>query len=143
MLGGILLTVILLRLWPKNIEQTQVEIAGQRLSVLVADDALEQYQGLSDRESLYPYGGMLFVFNSTSPRTFVMRRMRFPLDIIWVDGDKIVDVASNLPPEFDRSEVELTRYSGQAPADKVLEVPAGFADTYRIKAGDKISIIRQ
>ena len=139
-LGVILLTVITLRFWPKSDRPAVIEVGGQKLSVLVADSFAEHYQGLSDRDTLEPYHGMIFLFDTKKTRTFVMRRMRFSLDIIWIDDTTIVDIASNLPPEPNIPESQLTLYTGKSPADKVLEVPAGFAERYGIKIGDRIVI---
>jgi uncharacterized membrane protein (UPF0127 family) len=142
-LGIIVIVCIGLRYWPHKIslKHTMIELSGQQLSVLIADTLPTQIEGLSDRDTIKPYDGMLFLFKDKTSQTFVMRRMRFPLDMLWIDGDTIVDVAPNLPLEPEHSEAELNRYTGRSPADKVLELPAGFIDKYQVKIGDKISTI--
>jgi uncharacterized membrane protein (UPF0127 family) len=140
-LGIIVVAGIAVQFWPHPYKQVTIELAHQQLSLLVADTMQKQVEGLSDRDTIKPYDGMIFLFGTQGNQTFVMRRMRFPLDILWIDGDTIVDIAPNLPTEPTHSDEELIRYAGRAPADKVLEVPAGFADKYGIKIGDKISVI--
>lgn len=137
-LGVVVVVCIILRLWPKEKQSMAIELGGQTLSVLVANTIPEQIQGLSDRDTIHPHDGMLFIFGDKQFRTMVMRRMRFSIDILWIEGDIIVDVIANLPPESDRIETELTRYTGRSLADKVLELPAGFVDKYGIKIGDRI-----
>jgi uncharacterized membrane protein (UPF0127 family) len=122
--------------------ETRVIIGGKELSVLVADNPAKQVQGLSDRASVAPYDGMLFIFPDRNYRAFVMRRMHFALDIIWIDRETVVDISPELPPEDGISEERLTRYGPKMPVDKVLEVPAGFVQRNGIKVGDSVRILR-
>ena len=76
---------------------------------------------------------MLFPFDNKQNHTFVMRDMMFPLDIIWIDENKIVKIDKNLPPEgHDFKKL----YSSNQPVNNVLEVNAGFTDKKNIKVGD-------
>ena len=70
----------------------------------------------------------------------VMRDMHFPLDIIWLDGNKIIDIAPNLPPEPGLAEEQLTIYRSRAASTLVLELPAGFMERTSLKIGDVIEI---
>jgi uncharacterized membrane protein (UPF0127 family) len=72
----------------------------------------------------------------------VMRDMNFPLDIIWLDGFTIVDMAPNLQPEKGRTEEDLTPYFARLPSTLVLEVPTGFITQNKLKIGDRIEIIK-
>ena len=122
--------------WPS----ATVQIGGQTLSVLVADNYQHQVEGWSNKNNMGKFQGMLFVFSDSSDHTMVMRDMRFPLDIVWIDGTKIVDVAPNLALEPGKTESELTPYSSRAPANIVLELPAGFAQKYGVRVGDSVVI---
>lgn len=108
-----------------------------KIKVEIADEALEQWQGLSDRKKLNKNNGMLFIFTDKKIRTFVMRRMNFPLDIIFINDDKIINIQKNLKPE---GKITINKYSSLEPVNYVLEVNAGFTDKYKIKAGDKIKL---
>ena len=46
-------------------------------------------QGLSERQSLAEDKGMLFLFEKPDHYAFWMKGMEFPLDIIFINGDKI------------------------------------------------------
>jgi len=117
-----------------------VRINNTVASVELADEASEQWQGLSDRESLGEQDGMLFVFPDMQKRTFVMRRMHFPLDIIWIRDNKIVGIAKNLAPE---GENPKEFYSSPERVNYVLEVNGGFCDKQGIEVGDVVEINNQ
>ncbi len=112
-------------------------INGHAIQVEVADEQAEWIQGLSDREALGRERGMLFIFPASSQHIFVMRRMHFPLDMIWIDGDTIKGIAENLPPE---GENPVERYYSTGLVDKVLEVNGGLSSQLGFKTGDKVEI---
>lgn len=101
----------------------------------VADTPDERYVGLSRHDSLGEDEGMLFVFDDETERTFVMRDMDFPIDVIFVDGDGRITTIYEAPVE---DGFPLTRYRGRA--RWVLEVRYGYAEENGISAGDRVSI---
>lgn len=124
------------RWWPK----AEVQIGGQKIKVLLADTYQHRLKGWSDRKDMGRYGGMLFVFPNRGQHAMVMRRMNFPLDIVWLDGLTVVDMAPSVLPEPGRAESQLTLYFARLPSTLVLELPAGFTQKYGVKIGDKITI---
>ena len=76
-----------------------VRIGGKATySVDMAVTDAERQQGLSGREFMAQDAGMLFVFEGEQPRQFWMKDMRFPLDIIWIDGQcRLVGVSADVP----------------------------------------------
>ncbi len=116
---------------------------SKKFKVEIADTPDLRYQGLSNREGLCEDCGMLFKFDNKKVRTFVMRNMNFPIDIIWIDDDrrnggasKIIGISKNLPPE---GADYKNFYKSDGPANYVLEINAGLSDKYNFKAGDLIS----
>jgi hypothetical protein len=101
----------------------------------VADTFPKQYTGLSDTSTLDPGRGMLFVFDGEGDRTFVMRDMSFPLDMVFVDADGTITTIHHAPVE---SSGDLTQYSGRA--KYVLEVPMGYTNRTGVEAGDRVRI---
>ncbi|MFC7009293.1 DUF192 domain-containing protein [Halalkalicoccus salilacus] len=101
----------------------------------VADGPEERYTGLSDHESLGEDEGMLFVFENEDERSFVMRNMDFPIDIVFVDADGRITTIHEAPTE-DGS--DLTSYRGEA--KWVLEVNRGYTDEHGIEEGDRVEI---
>ena len=106
----------------------------------MAETDAEIELGLSYRESLPADTGMLFQlgYGDTYPRVW-MKGMEFPLDIIWIDKWKVVDIHHNVPNEpLDTPEEELPLYIPASPVDMVLEVNAGYAKEHDIQVGDNL-----
>ncbi len=72
--------------------QTVLLINNHKISAEVADNQAEQARGLSNRDSLAPDAGMLFVFEQPGRPGFWMKDMLFNLDIIWIDGAKKLSI---------------------------------------------------
>lgn len=104
-----------------------------RVNATVADDPDERYTGLSETESLGPDEGMLFVYDETGDRTFVMRDMDFPLDMVFVHGNGTITQIHHAPVEDDPLK---TRYTGRA--KWVLEVNQGWTTDHGVRVGDQI-----
>lgn len=100
----------------------------------------ERTRGLSGRPSLNIHAGMLFVYDDDGPRTFWMPDMHFPLDMVWIRADCIVDgVTDHVPnplPETPRD--ELPRYPSTGPVRFVLEINAGQAELNNITPGSPV-----
>ncbi len=114
-----------------------VGINNQVINVEIASSPEQQYIGLSNRDSICADCGMLFVFRDLDEREFVMRDMKFPLDIIFIAKGKIINIAEKLAPEGHET---IYIYKSLAPADMVLEVNSGYTEKYGIKPGDNIKI---
>lgn len=124
--------------WPKAV----IKINEQELKVLVADTADHRYRGWSGKKDMGSYDGMLFVYPNLGQHTMVMRKMNFPLDIIWLKNLQIIDIAPNVMPENKNTEAEYAPYFARTDSNLVLEMPAGFALENNLKIGDKIEILK-
>lgn len=114
-----------------------IQLGDAKIAVEVADTDKERTQGLSGRPSLPRDRGMLFVFSSKNRYSFWMKEMKFPLDFIWIDKDKVVDLTPNVPyPKNGESPVSIIP---KVPVDKVLEVNAGVIDSSQVKIGDQLA----
>lgn len=114
---------------------TSVKIGNTTIKVEWADTQSARIKGLSGRTSLGNNEGMLFIFPEKSVQKFWMKEMKFPLDIIWIDGERIAGIVYGAEPEADN---QPTIYSSPEPVDKVLEVNAGTALAKGMKVGDVI-----
>ena len=112
-----------------------LEIGSQSFEVEIADNALVQARGLSGRDSLPENRGMFFIFPDLGKRSFWMVGMKFPLDIIWIKGDRVVGFSENLPPAI---ALNTELYSSPESVNKVLEINAGLVKKLNIREGDKI-----
>lgn len=104
------------------------------ISIEIADDENERVRGLMYRSILPDSCGMLFIFENSETRSFWMKNTHIPLDIIYIsDQFRLVSIQKNTLPF---SEAPLL---SEGPARYVVEVNAGFTDTYKI--GKDYSII--
>jgi len=124
-----------------KIPTAQISFSKIKIIAEVADTPEKRELGLSFRGSLDENTGMLFVFESPNIAFFWMKDMNFPLDIIWIMDNKVIDIDKNVPtPKEGAALNQLPKYS---PTDKInyaLEVNAGFTDKNKIKAGDEVKI---
>ena len=116
-----------------------VLINNCQLKVEVADTPFKRSQGLSYRESLPADHGMLFVFEDYVNVGFWMKDMQFPLDIIWLQDDNIIDITENVPVPQEND--PLKSYHASGPVNYVIEVNAGWVKENNIKLDDKIQVI--
>ena len=80
-------------------------------AVEIADTEDTKSQGLSGRTSMAKNKGMLFIFNESSYKYFWMKGMNFPLDFVWINGKKIVDIKKNVPKPDSRDLNTLTTFT--------------------------------
>lgn len=118
-------------------EYKNIEIKGYNIKAEIASNNWRQHQGLSNRDGLCADCGMLFIFPDKQIREFVMRDMKFPLDIIFILDDKIINMAENLAPEGANP---VNIYTSTVPVNNVLELTAGYAQKNGIKVGDTVNI---
>ncbi len=117
-----------------------VQIGNSTLTVDVASTPEAQHQGLGGRASLGPNEGMLFTFPSADLYGFWMKDMRFPLDFVWIAGNRIVGFEQNVDPQIGATDAELRNYYPSSPVDKVLELSAGRVQSLGVQVGDTVSI---
>ncbi|GIW07212.1 MAG: hypothetical protein KatS3mg060_2017 [Dehalococcoidia bacterium] len=122
---------------PYAIVQVGDAVVWARLAI-TAD---ERTRGLSGTERLEPNEGMLFVYTVKGRHPFWMRGMLFPIDMIWIDTNQVVDVKPDRPiPGPNQTEIDLPIYSPNADANYVLEVNAGWAAANNVTAGTPVTI---
>ncbi|WP_423751098.1 DUF192 domain-containing protein [Salinirarus marinus] len=116
------------------VDENGTELAA--VQVRVADTLAKRYTGLSDTESLDDGEGMLFVHDSEGTHAYVMRKMDFPLDIVFVDASGTVTAVHHAPlPAGDGG---LKRYRGRG--KYVVEVPMGYTNETGIDVGDRMVV---
>jgi len=98
----------------------KVTIDSRAFNLTVADTASERAKGLSDIKALNISEGMLFVFDQKENLDFWMKDTLIPLQIIFIDGCKVVDV-QEMSVESDLAN-PASHYISQLPADKAIEL---------------------
>jgi hypothetical protein len=104
------------------------------IDIEIADTDSARQRGMMQREG-FPNdrSGMLFPFEKEEPQSFWMSNTPVALDIIFASADsQIVNIAKYTTP------FSSENYRSGDPAQYVVEVPAGFADSHGILEGDRI-----
>lgn len=117
-----------------------VKINNISIIVEVADTDDKRRQGLSNKPSLQPHHGMLFMFDKPQPVRFWMKDMLFGLDMIWIRDRKIVEISKNVPAPSATNGVPIEVQPAEN-VEWVVEVPAGYTDANSIKVGDSIELL--
>lgn len=140
LIGIFISLLIIVRCFNKQDNNLQkIRINNKEIQVEIADTPELRFQGLSGRKSLPENHGMLFVFENYKIPTFVMRGMKFSLDIIWIKDNKVIGCAENLPISIYNSDLET--YSPPEKINYVVEVRAGFCEKNRIRIGNLVNLL--
>jgi uncharacterized protein len=115
-----------------------VTINNHAFEVSVASSQKELEIGLSETKSLSENQGMIFLFEKPDYYSFWMKNMKFPIDIIYINQDKIVTIKDNVAPPKDNNEIPAI-YTSDEPSNRVLEIQAGLSKKYNFKKGDKVT----
>lgn len=115
-------------------------IGNKTYSLIVAKTEADRELGLSKKSSLNANTGMLFVFEEKGIHKFWMKDMRFPIDIIFINDNKVVDFVENAAsPAAGQSAVTLPIYSPSESINYVLEVNANEISKNKFKRGDSVT----
>lgn len=119
----------------KTTRYTKVRVSNFTVNAEIADTSLTQAKGLMGRKSLAENEGMLFLFDTEDYYGFWMFNMSIPIDIIFMDKNKIVvDILQNAQP----CGLSCESYAPKEKAMYALEVKANFTERHGVKIGSKI-----
>ena len=114
------------------------EINGKRFTIELADTPELRERGLMFRRELATDAGMLFIHDDMGPIAYWMKNTYIPLDILYFDNEKkLVSAQLNVLPCGEQ--IQCPIYPSAGPAQYVLEVNAGLAETLQLKPGDALS----
>ena len=106
----------------------------QAFSVEMATTDEEKQTGLMYRKELADGKGMLFDFNPEQQVSMWMKNTYVSLDMIFIRADgRILRIAENTEP------LSTKIIPSRGPTRAVLEVPAGTAQKYGIRPGDRVA----
>ena len=112
---------------------------GQVVRLKLAVSAEEKARGLGGIKSMPDFDGMLFIYNEPQQVDFWMYNMNFPLDIVYLDGNKqVLEINEKQLPCASAEECPSI-LSGSTDVKFVVEVPAGQADKYMIVENAKLA----
>jgi hypothetical protein len=120
-------------------ETGYVYFKDEQFKVQLAVTTAQHNQGLSGQTG-FDVGvvGMLFTFPSLDERSFWMKGMLFPIDVIWLNQGRVIGMAQNVPI-LDKMG-EITRFNSNGPADAILELKEGFIAQKGVKIGDRFEL---
>ena len=112
-----------------QVKEIKINASGITLEAFYATGFMERYRGLSGKEG----SSMLMRFPFTWVHGIVMRGMKYPLDVYWLDGDlKVTSINRDFSVGSRKTHSHISKY--------VLETPAGMLPD--LKKGDTISVKR-
>ena len=116
-----------------NDQQQSIRLHGHSYHMSVMRTSDELQRGLSGTESLAADHAMLFVFPRDDKWSIWMKDMNYPIDIIWLDGDRnVVYLVKNAQP----SSYPDTQFKPDQNARYVIELPSGTIEQTGITIGD-------
>ncbi len=114
------------------------EVNGKRFNIEVADTPELRERGLMFRRELAADAGMLFIHDDMDPIAYWMKNTYIPLDILYFDNQmKLVSAQLNVLPCGDQAQCPI--YPSTGPAQYVLEINAGLAESLKLKPGDTLN----
>ena len=117
--------------------KAKVTVKGFELNADIPTTSELMAKGLAVKNQLKENEAMLFVFEESAKRSFWMKDMKFPIDIIWLDSDgNVVHIEQNLQPCV--SVLICTSYSPNIESQYVLETVAGFTQRHNVSVGTDI-----
>ena len=113
---------------------------GKKITVETMTRQAEMARGMMFRDSLSKDRGMLFIHANAATVPYFMYQVRIPLDILWLDRNKIiVEIAPDTPPCNDgRQASQCPKYGGHTMSQFVLELGAGEVKKNGLKLGDRL-----
>lgn len=129
---------------PTGLPTTMVILSNaqhrQTFKVEIATTTIDQAKGLSGRLNMAQDHGMLFVFKPASKPDFWMKDMEFPLDMVWIKDNRIIQVSRNLSiPQTGQTADQLPLYSPPDDVDYVIELNGNAAKDFAV--GDRVDVV--
>lgn len=114
-----------------HLRTTTVTVNMSTITVRVAETPKERQQGLSGTPPLGPNDGMLFIFQRPGADGIWMKDMNYPIDIVWLDNDKLVihQVEGVSPDTYPKV------FYSPTPANYVVELPSGYLAAHHVMTG--------
>lgn len=113
----------------------RVQIQNKPYTLFVADTEEKKNKGLSGIVSLKDNQGMIFIFEKPDFYYFWMKDMRFPLDFIFLNENKVVDTITDISPK-----IYPATFTSSKKANKIIEFNAGEIKKLKLERGDFIKL---
>lgn len=117
-----------------------IQLGDQTLQVQVPTSLRTQELGLGGRYTMRETEGMYWDLSTTLQPAFWMKGMRFPLDFIWLDGGKVVEVTTDVQPLSGPDQADPPVLRPAEVVDGVIEVVGGFVNRHDVHVGDAVVV---
>ncbi|NOZ20361.1 MAG: DUF192 domain-containing protein [Planctomycetes bacterium] len=111
-----------------------IQVGGKELKVEVVNTPETRRLGLSNRKTIPPDQGMLFVYPDDEYQSFWMKNTYVPLSIAFIRSDGWITQIEDMAPET------LLSHRSKVRVAFVLEVPQGWFGRNGVKLGDTVEI---
>lgn len=122
----------------KEVDKKSILLKGEKINIELANTDYLRTLGLSYRTSLCENCGMLFLFDDYNNHPFWMNEMNFPLDIIYLRDNKVVEIYQSVPI---KTNDKTTQVHPEKEANGVLELNPGWSKTHNLQIGDNLDIL--
>jgi uncharacterized membrane protein (UPF0127 family) len=143
--AGVALALVLSGCGPKavTLDEYQTTVVtfpnGKHVRAEMMLKDMDLMRGMMFRDSIAPDRGMLFYHPQSGKYSYWMYQVRIPLDIIWMNRDRlIVEISAETPPCKSKVASQCPTYGGHFDALYVLELGGGMAAKYRLRVGDLV-----
>lgn len=122
-----------------EVSKATAKVGNKTYKLILAKTDSEKVKGLSERDSLPKDQGMLFIFKDKAEYGFWMKNMKFPIDILYISDNKIVEIVENAPaPDKNTSPSNLPVYKPAEAVNYVLELNANEVKENKVKKGESV-----
>jgi uncharacterized membrane protein (UPF0127 family) len=140
-LGGIITYFGYIFIYKINISDNQIKVVINQkeyiLSIAKTDE--ERSRGLAKFDTIKENEGMLFIFDVPGRYSFYMKDMKFNIDIIFLDQNKIVvDLYKNVKFQDYKNPYDYEAYKPNFNSKYTIELKEGEVEKNGIKIGDYI-----
>ncbi|MBN2405946.1 MAG: DUF192 domain-containing protein [Coriobacteriia bacterium] len=113
-----------------GLRREEATLGTHELQVWVAETPAERSEGLNGFDELAGDEGMLFVYPDADIRTFGIKDVTFPLDVVFIAEDgRVSAIESLVPGKSDR------RVQSPSPSRYVVEVSQGWCASNGVGVG--------
>ena len=113
---------------------------GKIFKLESAETSFQQSLGMMQRGRLGKRRGMIFPRNETANGSVYMFNCLEPLDLLFLDDSKVVDIIHAAPVCSEEESVLCPRYSTVEPFNAWVELRAGTLERQGVEAGDVVEL---
>ena len=114
---------------------------GHTIDLEVVDTESQREKGLMYRTSMPKNHGMYFIFEKPDMLYFWMKNTLIPLDMIFLNNNKVVAIFNDVPP-CKKETAQCPSYGPKVKADAVIELNAGTAKKLKLTKSDSIALLQ-